>query len=153
MGSVSVTQSFSPSLRSKLERFVLFFCTATVTRDWQQRLRHQNGSHGQILHVLLVKIFLKWQCRCNNWVICHEWFSRLPKMSGSSWFIRNQFSLSVATLHEIRLRPCVYSEQLQSGDAVLSCFSALIHTEWIRCQGKSCAKIRDLLTSGQKHNS
>lgn len=69
----------------------------------------------------------------------------------SSWFICSQFSLSVTTLHEICLRLCVYLEQLQPGDAILSCFSDLIPTEWIRCQGKFCAKIRGLLTSVQKH--
>lgn len=71
-------------------------------------------------------------------------------MSHSSWFICSQFSLSVATLHEICLRLFAYLEQLQPGDTILSCFSDLIHTEWIRCQGKSCAKLRGLLTSMQK---
>lgn len=72
------------------------------------------------------------------------------EMSSSAWFICSQFSLSIAALHEICLRLCTCVEQLHPQDAILSCCSDLIHTDWIRCKGKSWAKIRGLLTSMQK---
>lgn len=95
-----------------------------------------------------MKLFLQSRYCCNSSLICHEWCSHSSKCPGPDLYAAS-LSLSVATLHEICLRLRFYLEQLQPGDVVLSCFSDLIHTEWIRCHCKSYAKIRGLLTSVQ----